>query len=143
MQTVLIEQLSAWLAATDIGLLELRGPGTHLCLRHDGARVTQADTLSSETASASASAPASTVLASAGSVGVFLHRHPLHPAPLAAVGTRVQAGQCLGLLQIGALLLPVSAPRAGIVAAHRVLHGTSVGYGTPLVELHPTPTAGL
>jgi acetyl-CoA carboxylase biotin carboxyl carrier protein len=52
-------------------------------------------------------------------------------------GARVQAGQTLGLLRIGVLLLPVTASRAGTVAAVRVEDGATVGYGAALVDLHP------
>jgi acetyl-CoA carboxylase biotin carboxyl carrier protein len=59
----------------------------------------------------------------------------MQSAPLAPVGAQVRAGAAIGLLQIGALLLPVSAPQAAIVAGLRVAHGTLVGYGTPLIDL--------
>jgi len=124
MQPDQVHQIAAWLAATDIGLLELRGPALELRLRNDGGQV-------------QAAPDAPPVTASAGSVGVFLHRHPLHETPLAPIGETVRAGQPLGLLQIGALLLPVPAPQDGVVTALPVAHSTLVGYGTPLVELQP------
>ena len=136
MNTDEIEQLSAWLAATDIGVLELRGPGTQLRLRNDGgaAPVRQ----ESGTAPRAPARPqARNLTADAPSVGVFLHRHPLRDGALAPVGGPVRAGQALGLLQIGALLLPVCAPQAATVTSLRVAHGTAVGYGTPLVDLVP------
>jgi acetyl-CoA carboxylase biotin carboxyl carrier protein len=49
----------------------------------------------------------------------------------------VRAGQTLGLLQIGALLLPVTAPHDGAVVGTLVPHGAAVGYGTPLLQLQP------
>ncbi len=124
-----VQQLSAWLAATDIDLLELHGPGEHLCLRRDGARVeiVPGDALQDD--------PGQRAVATAASVGVFLHGHPLRGEALASPGTVVRAGQVLGLLQIGALLLPVTAPAEGIVQAVLVARGVTVGYGTPLVEL--------
>lgn len=136
-------QLLAWLAETDITLLELRGPGVHLCLsphphaqlhpHHDDAGI---DVLGTP------SAVAARMMVSAPSVGVFLHQHPLHEAPLAPPGARADAGQALGLLRIGSLLLPVCAPRAAMVATTLVAHGTLVGYGTPLIELEPLVEAG-
>ena len=130
-----IQQLCAWLAGTDIGLLELRGPDTQLRLRNDAGGARQE----------SAAAPrepaqlpqARGLSANAPSVGVFLHGHPLRETALAPVGTRVRAGQPLGLLQIGALLLPLCSPQAAVVTGVRVAHGTAVGYGTPLVDLQP------
>jgi len=124
-----VRQLSAWLSATDIDLLELDGPGEHLCLRRDGAQVVAV----AEAVAPEGLAPPSVVTAP--SVGVFLHAHPLRGEPLASPGSQTRAGQVLGLLQIGALLLPVTAPQGGVVQGMLVAQGTTVGYGTPLVEL--------
>lgn len=126
-----IRQIATWLAATDIGQLELRGPGHTLSLRHDGAAVTVVD----DAAPAGAAPRPDTLTVAAPSVGVFLHRHPLREDMLAAPGTAVQAGQVVGLLQIGLLLLSVPAPADATVHELLVAHGTLVGYGTPLVVL--------
>ena len=120
-----LHQLSAWLAATDIRLLELSGPGAHLHLHHDGARVEVVDGKPAEIPRP---------VARAGSVGIFLHHHPLREELLARPGARIRAGQTLGLLRIGSLLLPVTAPQDGIVANTLAGHGEAVGFGTPLVE---------
>ena len=40
-------------------------------------------------------------------------------------------------LKIGPLLLSVTAPQPGIVENIPVDDGATVGYGTPLVDLHP------
>jgi acetyl-CoA carboxylase biotin carboxyl carrier protein len=68
---------------------------------------------------------------------VFLHSHPLAAAPLVRIGERVETGQTVGLLKIGALLLPVAAPQVGIVDRIHAADGLAVGYGTPLVDLNP------
>ena len=125
-----VRQLSAWLEATDIDMLELQGPGERLCLRRNGNRIEVASAGDEESAG-----PLTVVKAE--SVGVFLDRHPQRGEPLATSGARVRAGQALGLLQIGALLLPVTAPHDGTALATLVAPGTAVGYGTPLIELHP------
>lgn len=127
-----IDNISTWLAATDIAELELRGPAGHLRLRRDhGGSVTRlAEPLRAEPYN---------VVVTAQSVGIFLHRHPLQDAPLVRTGARVNAHQPLGLLKIGMLLLPVAAPVPGVVAGMRVQHGTTVGFGTELVVLHPIP----
>ena len=39
MHTDDVRQLSAWLEATDIDMLELQGPGERLCLRRNGTRI--------------------------------------------------------------------------------------------------------
>jgi acetyl-CoA carboxylase biotin carboxyl carrier protein len=131
-----LQQLSAWLAATDIALLELRGPGGHIRLRHEGASVELVEDAAPATAD-EPPAQASPLTVSACSVGVFLHSHPLHTAPLVRPGTHVRAGQPLGLLQIGALLLPVVATQDATLIGSLVADGESVGFGTPLFELEP------
>jgi acetyl-CoA carboxylase biotin carboxyl carrier protein len=119
-------QLAAWLAGTDIGLLELRTPQGTLRLGRQGDDIVELSAEMTETVSVHAP-----------SVGVFLHSHPLAAAPLARIGERVDAGRAVGLLQIGPLLLPVTAPQAGIVDSIHAADGLPVGYGAPLVELHP------
>jgi acetyl-CoA carboxylase biotin carboxyl carrier protein len=115
-----LDQLAVWLAETDIALLELRGPdGT---VRLDNSR-------------AMVEAKPRTAI-TAPSVGVFLHGHPLDGTPLVRVGQRVRAGQPVGLLRIGPLLLPVAAPRDGVVAAVCAADGAAAGWGMALVELH-------
>jgi acetyl-CoA carboxylase biotin carboxyl carrier protein len=136
MQIDRVPQLSAWLAETDIVLLELRGPDLLLRLRHDGVDAIVVQELTTPAAE-TAHPPSHSLTVNAPSVGVFLHAHPLHPAALAPVGARVRAGEAVGLLQIGALLLPVPAPQAATVIGMRVAHGATVGYGTPLVDLDP------
>lgn len=130
-----IQQIAVWLAATDIGLLELRGPGLSLALRQDAGAVTVVDRDEAAQAEAASAPAADMPTITAASVGVFLHRHPLREQALAAPGAAVQAGQAIGLLQIGLLLLPVTAPGDATVQELLVAHGTTVGYGTPLVSL--------
>jgi acetyl-CoA carboxylase biotin carboxyl carrier protein len=131
-----LQQLSEWLAATDIGLLELRGPGGHIRLRHDGARIEAVEDATPAT-SDEPHAHGPRLHVAAGSVGVFLHGHPLHTAPLARPGARLRAGQPLGLLQVGALLLPVVAPKDATLIGPLVADGETVGFATPLFELEP------
>jgi acetyl-CoA carboxylase biotin carboxyl carrier protein len=121
-----LQQLAAWLAGTDIGLLELRTPNGCVRLGRNGAPAGEIVPPGEPDAPAMATAPC---------VGVFLHGHPLHDAPVVRIGEHVAAGQDLGLLRIGPLLLPVRASRAGQVTALRVDAGRTVDYGTALVEL--------
>ena len=123
-------QLAAWLAGTDIGLLELRTPQGMLRLGRQGDDIVELPAEVTEVESELVSVHAL-------SVGVFLHSHPLTTAPLARIGQRVEAGQTVGLLKIGPLLLPVTAPQAGIVDGVHAPDGLAVGYGTLLVDLHP------
>ncbi|MEZ2143305.1 biotin/lipoyl-containing protein [Bradyrhizobium sp. DN5] len=126
-----VDQLSVWLKHADLALLELRGPSATLRLVNDGAsvRVVAGDE------SLFVDAPSVTVRAA--SPGIFLDRHPLHEHAIALTDANVRAGDPLGILQIGPLLLPVPAPRAGMVTDVLIAHGTVVGYGAPLFVLRP------
>lgn len=136
-----IPQIAAWLAATDIGLLELHGPGQTLRMRRQGSAIDIVETDDAPGPDAPAETDASQpVTVAASSVGVFLHCHPLREEALAPPGTTVLPGQALGLLQVGPLLLPVLAPAAGIVRELLAAHGAVVGYATPLVSLHDAAT---
>jgi acetyl-CoA carboxylase biotin carboxyl carrier protein len=126
-----VRQLSAWLAATDIELLELRGPEHHLCLRCNGEQV---EVVATEAGAPEVCAPPSFAVAASG-VGVFLHGHPLAREPLVRSGERVREGQVLALLKIGALLVPVNAPRDGVFQRPLVADGAPVGFGTPVLEM--------
>ncbi|HTO66706.1 MAG TPA: biotin/lipoyl-containing protein [Bradyrhizobium sp.] len=126
-----VDQLCAWLADTDINLLELTSPARTLRLLHDGTRVTV------ETVDGPEAAHQPALLVRAPAPGIFLQQHPLRNQAIAIVGDDVAADAPLGLLQIGPLLLPVSAPLTGTVTDVLAQHGTIVGYGTPLFELQP------
>jgi acetyl-CoA carboxylase biotin carboxyl carrier protein len=130
MQTDDVRQLSAWLAATDIELLELHGPDHHVCLRREGEQVVIVT--AEEHALEHAQPP---LVVSAASVGVFLHGHPLRREALVRAGERVRTGQVIALLKVGALLLPVNAPRDAIALRPLAAHGATVGFGTPLFEM--------
>ena len=130
-----VQQLSAWLADTDIALLELSGPGVSLRL-HQGEDPGTIEAGPGVAPPATPGRPQGLTVC-APSVGVFLAAHPLQATPLAPPGARVRAGEPIGLMQIGALLLPVHAPQDAIVRSVRAAPGTPVGYGTPLFELDP------
>lgn len=132
-----VAQLSAWLANTDIGLLELRTPQGILRLGRQGGDMVELPMEEEEEEEEDEEDEAEPVTVKASSVGLFLRTHPVATEPLARIGQRVDAGQLIGLLNIGPLLLPVSAPQAGIVDALHVESGIAVGYGAPLIDLHP------
>jgi acetyl-CoA carboxylase biotin carboxyl carrier protein len=124
-------QLAAWLADSDIALLELRGPQTLLRLARDGAPEDARADVPPETLRPN---PGTTIVPASG-VGIVRLRHPLRDAPLAPVGDRVANTQVLALLQVGQVLVHVAAPRDGVVARLRAQDGDAVGYGDPLIEL--------
>ncbi|MCO5401679.1 acetyl-CoA carboxylase biotin carboxyl carrier protein [Ralstonia soli] len=130
-----IRQICTWLAETDITEFELQGPGIRLALRNERMVTPQMGLQPAPAVSSASTVDVSPEIVRAGSVGVFRLQHPQQTAPLATVGMAVQASQPLGLLQIGSLLLPVTAPCEAIVQDMPVPDGTVVGWGTPLVVL--------
>ena len=125
-----IGQLSAWLAEAGIAELELIGPSRRLRLSLNGDQAQVDGTTPLD------EAPAEIIAAP--TVGVFLHRHPMSDVALAPEGSAVRADQVVGLLRVGPLLVPVAAPRDGIVTAMLAPHEAVVGYGAELVAFHPS-----
>jgi len=125
-----VRQLAEWLHGTDIALLELTGPSVSIRLCREGEGFRDAPVAVVTTAE-----PTQTTVIRAGSVGVLRLTHPMRDKPAAAIGQRVAAGQALAMLQIGPLLLPVPAPRDGVVARVLAAEGSAVGYGDALVQL--------
>ncbi len=127
-----IGDLTAWLAAASIDELELRGPnGSIRLLRANGGVTVQ-----------SAHAPvrpaaADDAVVTASMAGIFLDRHPQQDHPSAQVGDTVRAGDILGYLKLGILLVPVLATAAGEVVEAHVAHLAAVGYGEPLFDIEP------
>jgi acetyl-CoA carboxylase biotin carboxyl carrier protein len=132
-----IPQIAAWISEAGIATYELTGPDFRICLR----RSIQARTLGAVPAGSGHDAADSDdalpdVVVSPG-VGHFLHAHPVHETVLVEPNEPVTAGQPLGLLQVGPILLPVVSPRDGIVASVIASDRALVGYGDPLVALKP------
>jgi acetyl-CoA carboxylase biotin carboxyl carrier protein len=159
--TQTLRQLAGWIADAGIHELELTGPGQRLRLRRASpvraedptraphparaphpvrAEVSKPPACPSipqgeRSGQAQGERNGSDRRIAATSVGVFLDRHPLRDTPLAPPGTQVRAGQIVALLRIGQLLLPVAAHKNGTVARIIAPHGSTVGYGTALLEL--------
>ena len=131
-----IPQIAAWISEAGIATYELTGPDYRICLRRSvKARSRRGLTVrhgSDSTGPAKGHPDA--VVASPG-VGIFLRAHPVQVASLVEPNDPVAAGQPLGLLQVGPILLPVLSPRDGIVAAIVAPDHALVGYGDPLVAL--------
>ena len=127
-----IRQLVTWLSAANLTALHIQRSGFELMIRRGSAKaplpapvpVAQVVQVAEPVATVNASGP-----------GHFFSQHPDERKPWVQVGDRVQAGQLLGVLQIGQLMLPVRSDRAGQVSALRAGEGEPVGYGQPLFEL--------
>ncbi len=133
MDIATVRDIAAALADTDIDSLEIEGHGVRLRLRRPAGGPLPAP--SSEPSVADGSTALMPVHAVAPMAGVFRHGHALQPAAMAQAGATVRAGQAVGLVEVGLLLLPVLAPCAGTVLALAAEDGARVGYGDPLVVL--------
>ena len=74
--------------------------------------------------------------------GVFLTVHPSRTEPLVRPGATVKTGDIIGLLRIGHILAPVTAPCSGILTQILATSGTTVDFGTRLAEIRssePSP----
>lgn len=69
--------------------------------------------------------------------GIFLTTHPMQSQPAVASGDRVKAGDCLGFLQAGGLLLPINSPRDGEITRLAVNNRERVGRGRVLFSIRP------
>ena len=127
-----LAEISDAMAAAGVGRLELTGPDYRLVL----ARGAAAGAAAPEGEAAPEADP-DVVPVTAPAIGTFLRTHPLHDRPLAADGEAVVAGQAIALLQVGALLTPVSAPADGLIVAALPEEGALVGYGDRLFDFLP------
>lgn len=74
--------------------------------------------------------------------GVF-HRAPAPGAePFVSIGSKVQAGQQLAILEAMKVFNPLSAPRAGVVVAIHAETGSDVVSGQPLFTIRQTAEEG-
>jgi acetyl-CoA carboxylase biotin carboxyl carrier protein len=70
--------------------------------------------------------------------GVFRDRHPAADAsPLAGEGRALDAGAVVGFVEVGPMLLPVSAPETAVVAEVLACAGDLVGYGDIILTTEP------
>ena len=121
----LIKQLSAWMNQRGIDLLELTTPEASLSLQRDAPYPAAAEPLRGS-GYHELTAP---------SPGRYLDRHPLSTQPLVISGASVEAGQLVGFLQIGALLLPLRSNRGGRIVSLPRSPGDTLGYGSVVMCL--------
>ena len=127
-------EIAGWLAAADIDAIDIDAPGLRLRMVRgpDGYCV---DAGEGQASGPGAAAVGATATAVAPCAGIFLERHPAGGDCVRQYGAQVGAGELVGLLQIGLLLVPVLAPVAGTVGHALIAPGTLAGYGTPLVDI--------
>jgi len=143
-----LRQITSWLAAVGVEFIEISKPGTRVRLTLEqaacagDASATEHNVAPAVSAAANASvsknsAQPQTVNVTASSAGIFLRMHPARSTPLVEAGAQVKPGDIVGLLLIAQLCVPVTAPIDGVVTRTLAAHGTTVGYGAPLLELSP------
>lgn len=71
------------------------------------------------------------------SVGVFWRAPEPGAAPFVEVGTAVQVGDTIGIVEVMKLMSNVAADIAGEVVAVHVENAAAVEFGTPLVTIRP------
>jgi biotin carboxyl carrier protein len=76
---------------------------------------------------------------SAPMAGVFSSHHPSSSAPPSEPPLEVAAGETLGFIRIGPILLPVKTVKPGVPTRRLAADGSVVGYGDPLFEFEPRP----
>ncbi|AXL48706.1 acetyl-CoA carboxylase biotin carboxyl carrier protein subunit [Paraburkholderia caffeinilytica] len=148
-----LRQITSWLAEVDIEFIEISKPGATVRLTMEQAACSaEVDTPAQVFSPAVPVVPVvpvglargveiaqtQAVSITAKSAGIFLSAHPARSMPLVSAGDRVKPGDIVGLLQIAQLCVPVVASADGVVTRLCVAHGTTVGYGTPLLELSPS-----
>ncbi len=143
-----LRQITSWLAVADIEFIEIGRPGATVRLTMEQASCSEGVDASAQAAlpvaragqggapETSLNEPAVSVTAK--SAGIFLTTHPARSIPLVNEGAHVKVGDIVGLLQIAQLCVPVVASADGVVMKMLVAHGTTVGYGTPLLALLPS-----
>jgi acetyl-CoA carboxylase biotin carboxyl carrier protein len=130
-----IPQIAAWISEAGIATYELTGPDFRICLRRSVKARSKRVVSAGSVRGADAPARGQSDVAVSPGVGLFLHAHPVQETALVEPNKPVTAGQPLGLLQVGPILLPVVSPCDGIVASVIASDRSLVGYGDPLVAL--------
>ncbi|MBS1155282.1 MAG: acetyl-CoA carboxylase biotin carboxyl carrier protein subunit [Proteobacteria bacterium] len=134
-----LQQLIAKLEASGLRSLELSRPGERVKLTmsdNSEVQVVNADDtveLFAAPASLQAAPAGTTVLTEA--AGLFLATHPMRSKPLAEVGQSVKKNDVLGLLKIGPVYAPVTAPADGVVTQILASDGALLGFGAPVLEI--------
>lgn len=71
--------------------------------------------------------------------GVFCPKRPGSSDAPADLTRTVAAGQVLGFLRLGPVLLPLAAPKDGLLTRQCVEAGALVGFGDTLFQIEPQP----
>jgi acetyl-CoA carboxylase biotin carboxyl carrier protein len=71
--------------------------------------------------------------------GEYIDTHPSRKIAQSAIGAAVEAGQIVGFIKIGPMLVAVDAPASGILSASRGDGGALVGFGETVFTIESQP----
>jgi len=135
-----LQQLVAWVEASDLRRLELTCPEGHITLTRSENDQVVVNTAAGPKGPAAFlgndEGSAKTVFAE--TAGLFVSAHPMRAKPFAMIGDSVRRTDVLGLLQVKHLYAPIRAPIDGVVTEILATEGALVGFGTPVFRLTPT-----
>lgn len=128
-----LRQLIGWMSDAGLARIELKTVDFEVRLQRSAGVPAPLAAAPAETTMA----PASISVTSTG-CGHFHARHPARDTPQVSPGQVIRAGDVIGVLAVGDLLLPVSARQDGIAGDYLVADGQLVDYGKPLLALTGT-----
>ncbi|USJ27538.1 acetyl-CoA carboxylase biotin carboxyl carrier protein [Ensifer adhaerens] len=131
----LISTLTNWLGASGASELEISTKDGHtlkIVLPLDASPARPREAAKDVTSSAMEGWTVKAPLA-----GVFRDRHPgdVDASPLASEGSTVEAGNVVGFVEVGPILMPVIAPVTANVAGVHARAGELIGYGDPVLTM--------
>lgn len=127
--------LAAALEAAGVAAIEIDQPGRKLRIVVENG----VPGMSSQVETSQQSQRPQTRAVTASIAGIFTHDHPTFVALPVESPREVVAGDTLGFIRVGPILLPVKAPETGILMRSVTEDGLLVGYGDPLFEIEPRP----
>lgn len=130
-----MREIAAWLESAGASAIEIETEdGRHLRIVMDEEPALPTEKGTHDTVPA---VPASVTAAKAPFAGHFLDTHPARETPAAAQDTAVAAGDIVGFVRVGPLLMPVRAFSAGRPNECSVKAGDLVGYGDTIFSIEP------
>lgn len=131
-----LKLIAEWLEAAGLHSIEISGPGhgVRIVMAKDDDAPAPPIEDGAQASSPEVSEPGAIL---APGPGVFLAAHPSRSTPFVHPADIVKRGGIAGLLKIGRICVPVTAPRDGVVGLLLAEPGALVGFGTPLMQFHP------
>ncbi|WP_246754602.1 MULTISPECIES: hypothetical protein [Rhizobium] len=130
-----MREIASWLETAGASAIEIETEdGRHLRIVMDEEAALHADKGPRDMVPAM---PARVTIAKAPFAGHFLDAHPARDTPAAAQDTAAAAGDIVGFVKVGPLLMAVRAAEAGMLNECSVEAGNLVGYGDTIFSIEP------